>query len=118
MEEDSLTLKMDPAVAQSGFIYIGYATAEAGSTTTMPYIKLGVDDSATPSQGVFSGGALIKRYGNGIWIGDDWDLNAESPYTGSGLFINLENYTIYKVVDGVQYELTDAQTRPVIAVFG
>ena len=118
MEEESLTFKMDPTSAQSGFIYIGYATAEAGSTTTMPYIKLGVDNSLTPSQGVFSGGALIKRYGNGIWIGDDWDLNSESPSTGSGLFINLEDYTIYKVVDGVQYELTDSQTRPVIAVFG
>lgn len=57
-----------------------------------PYIVLGqgVDDSGTDK-------GLIKKYANGIWIGDSDSMNASNPSaTSVGLFIDFTNGKMYR----------------------
>jgi hypothetical protein len=57
-----------------------------------PYIVLGqgVDDSGTDK-------GLIKKYANGIWIGDSDSMNASNPSaTSIGIFIDFTNGKLYR----------------------
>lgn len=69
---------------------IGYYTGNK----ELPYIVLGagVDDYGT-DQG------MIKKYTNGIWIGDSDGLEGNSP-TGTGIFINFNTGAVQKYVNG------------------
>ena len=62
-----------------------------------PFITLGkgIDNYGTDT-------GLIKKYANGLWIGDTDDISstAHSPSRGTGIFINFTNNTIYKYIDG------------------
>lgn len=60
----------------------------------LPYIVLGagVDDYGTDK-------GMIKKYTNGIWIGDGDGLEGNSP-TGTGIFINFNTGAIQKYVNG------------------
>lgn len=60
----------------------------------LPYIVMGagVDDYGT-DQG------MIKKYTNGIWIGDSDGLESNSP-TGTGIFINFNTGAVQKYVNG------------------
>lgn len=60
----------------------------------LPYIVLGagVDDYGTDK-------GMIKKYTNGIWIGDGDGLEGNSP-TGTGIFINFTTGAIQKYVNG------------------
>ena len=67
---------------------IGYYSANK----ELPYIVLGAGlDSAGTDQG------MIKKYTNGIWIGDSDSINASSPSAYSiGLFIDFTNGKMYR----------------------
>ena len=60
----------------------------------LPYIMLGqgVDDAGTDK-------GMIKKYTNGIWIGDSDNASSDSP-GGTGIFINFTSGTIQKYING------------------
>ena len=60
----------------------------------LPYIMLGqgVDDAGTDK-------GMIKKYTNGIWIGDSDNVSSNSP-GGTGIFINFTSGTIQKYING------------------
>jgi hypothetical protein len=59
---------------------------------------------------------MIKRYPNGIWIGDSADREESEITHGTGLFVNTTTHKIYKYFNGTSAELAD--TSNVVAVFG
>lgn len=60
----------------------------------LPYIILGqgVDDVGTDK-------GMIKKYTNGIWIGDSDNASSDSP-GGTGIFINFTSGKIQKYING------------------
>ena len=60
----------------------------------LPYIMLGqgVDDVGTDR-------GMIKKYTNGIWIGDSDNASSDSP-GGTGIFINFTSGKIQKYING------------------
>ena len=60
----------------------------------LPYIMLGqgVDDAGTDK-------GMIKKYTNGIWIGDSDNMSSDSP-GGTGIFINFTSGKIQKYING------------------
>ena len=60
----------------------------------LPYIMLGqgIDDVGTNR-------GMIKKYTNGIWIGDSDNVSSDSP-GGTGIFINFNSGTIQKYNNG------------------
>lgn len=60
----------------------------------LPYIMLGqgVDDAGTDK-------GMIKKYTNGIWIGDSDNMSSNSP-GGTGIFINFTSGKIQKYING------------------
>ena len=60
----------------------------------LPYIMLGqgVNDAGTDK-------GMIKKYTNGIWIGDSDNVSSNSP-GGTGIFINFTSGTIQKYING------------------
>lgn len=60
----------------------------------LPYIMLGqgVDDAGTDK-------GMIKKYTNGIWIGDSDNASSDSP-GGTGIFINFTSGKIQKYING------------------
>lgn len=60
----------------------------------LPYIMLGqgVDDVGTDK-------GMIKKYTNGIWIGDSDNASSNSP-GGTGIFINFSSGKIQKYING------------------
>ena len=60
----------------------------------LPYIMLGqgVDDAGTDK-------GMIKKYTNGIWIGDSDNVSSDSP-GGTGIFINFTSGKIQKYING------------------
>lgn len=85
-------------------IDIGYTP-----TNNLPYLRFG------GSAGTGDSATMVKRYKNGIWIGDASALSNNDP-NGTGLYIDLKENVVYKYVNGEKYELADSQT--VIATFG
>lgn len=69
---------------------IGYYSAHK----ELPYILLGggIDEWGTDT-------GMIKKYTNGIWIGDNDGLSSTSP-SGTGIFINFNTGAIQKYVNG------------------
>ncbi len=64
-----------------------------------PYITFG--------QGITSYGTdrgMIKKYGNGMWIGDSDAITSTTP-TGTGLFVDFVEGKVYKYVNGVATEI-------------
>lgn len=61
---------------------------------SLPYIMLGqgVDDAGTDK-------GMIKKYTNGIWIGDSDNVSSNSP-GGTGIFINFTSGKIQKYING------------------
>lgn len=59
-----------------------------------PYVVLGsgVDDAGTDR-------GMIKKYSNGIWIGDSDNLSSATP-GGTGIFVNFTTGKFYKYVNG------------------
>lgn len=94
-------------LGQSETIGIGYYSAER----PQPYIIFGAGSSPTTSTL-----GMIKRYPNGIWIGDSADREESEITHGTGLFVNTTTRKIYKYFNGTSAELAD--TSNVVAVFG
>lgn len=88
-------------------IGIGYYSADR----TQPYMIFGA--GATPNTDT---AGMIKKYADGIWIGDSADRNTEEITKGTGIFIDTTTQTIYKYVKGFGVALAD--TSNVVAVFG
>ncbi len=88
-------------------IGIGYYSADR----TQPYMIFGA--GATPN---IDTAGMIKKYSDGIWIGDSADRNAEVITKGTGIFVDTTTQTIYKYVKG--YGVALADTSNVVAVFG
>lgn len=78
-------------------ILLGWEDVE---TVAYPFMLLGIGD---PSASTTAG--MVKKYGNGIWIGDNKDYSATSSVPGAGsqtgIFIDFNNYTISKYLNGV-----------------
>lgn len=49
--------------------------------------------------------ALIKKYANGLWLGDSDGISSSSVGFGTGIFINFSQNKIYKYIDGVATQL-------------
>lgn len=84
---------------------IGLGYREVGSNH-FPVIMMGqgIDASGT-DQG------MIKKYANGIWIGDNDDADYSSPgasRTSNGIFVDFQNGKIYKYINGAASELGSA----------
>lgn len=77
----------------------------------LPYMIFGAG-STTDIQDA----GMIKKYANGIWIGDSADRYVGEITNGTGLFIDTSTQTIYKYIKGVGVALAD--TSNVTAVFG
>ena len=94
-------------LGSSETIGIGYYSA----SHPQPYMIFGA--GATPNS---STPGMIKKYSNGIWIGDSADRDKDSITNGTGLFINTNTRVIYKYNNGIGVALAD--TSNVTAVFG
>ena len=103
MLEDGLKF----VLGQTESITIGYYSAQV----PLPYILFGAGDS--PQR---DGLGLIKKYENGIWIGDATDINRDEITNGTGFFVDVTNRKLYKYTRGSRAELAD--TSNVVAVFG
>lgn len=93
---------------RSETIGIGYYN---GIGDVMPYIIFGA--GSTPNTDTCG---MIKRYKNGIWIGNSVDRAKTEITGGTGLFVDTEKNTIYKYYNGIGAALAD--TSNVTAVFG
>ena len=82
-----------------GIGYIGYQS----SGYDYPFIILGrgVDASGTDA-------GMIKKYSNGIWIGDNDGQSSSTVGSGTGLFINFNENKIYKYLSGQSSEIGTA----------
>ncbi len=87
-------------------IGIGYHSADR----PLPYMILGAGTSSSANVG------MVKRYANGLWIGDSVDRYSDTIQNGTGFFVNTTTQKLYKYVRGYGAELAD--TSNVVAVFG
>lgn len=65
-----------------------------------PYIIFGqgVDEYGTDR-------GMIKKFGNGIWIGDSDSMTSSTVGSGTGLFVDFNAGKIYKYINGTRTEL-------------
>lgn len=103
MQENGLNF----ILGQSESIGIGYYS----SSVPLPYMVFGAGSSPRTD-----GLGMIKRYANGIWIGDTVDRDKSEITRGTGLFVDTNSRKLYKYYNGVAAELAD--TSNVVAVFG
>lgn len=94
-------------LGQSETIGIGYYS----SSVPLPYMVFGAGSSPKKD-----GLGMIKKYANGIWIGDTVDRDKDEITKGTGLFVDTNSRKIYKYYNGISAELAD--TSNVVAVFG
>lgn len=94
-------------LGQSETIGIGYYS----SSVPLPYMIFGAGSSPKKD-----GLGMIKKYANGIWIGDTVDRDKGEITKGTGLFVDTNSRKIYKYFNGISAELAD--TSNVVAVFG
>ncbi len=87
-------------------IGIGYHSADR----PLPYMIFGAGTTSSSNVG------MVKRYANGIWVGDSVDRYSDTIQNGTGFFVNTTTKKLYKYVSGYGAELAD--TSNVIAVFG
>lgn len=92
---------------QAETIGIGYYS----SNVPLPYMIFGA--GSNPQSAAVG---MIKKYSNGIWIGDAADRYTSAITTGTGIFVDTNTRKIYKYVNGIGVEFAD--TSNVIAVFG
>lgn len=60
---------------------------------------------------------MIKKYPNGLWVGDSADRGESTITHGTGIFIDTVNHKLYKYINGGEpIELVDNSN--VVAVFG
>ena len=104
---EMMTNGLNFILGQSETIGIGYYSAEK----PQPYIIFGAGSSPKTSTL-----GMIKKYANGIWIGDSADREESEITRGTGLFVDTNTHKIYKYFNGVSAELAD--TSNVVAVFG
>ena len=107
MLDEGLRFVFGVGLEQIETINIGYNAAEV----PQPYILFGAGDS--PQLG---GLGMVKKYAEGIWVGDATDIYRSEITNGTGLFIDATNRKIYKYTQGSRAELAD--TSNVVAVFG
>lgn len=88
-------------------IGIGYYSADV----PLPYMVLGA--GSTPAT---SNVGMVKKYTDGIWVGDSADRYTDTITNGTGIFVNTNTRKIYKYNRGIGVEFAD--TSNVIAVFG
>lgn len=88
-------------------IGIGYYSA----AVPLPYMVFGAGSFPKDSNV-----GMVKKYANGIWIGDSADRYSETIEKGTGLFVETATQKIYKYVKGYGVEFAD--TSNVVAVFG
>ncbi len=69
---------------------IGYQA----NAKNLPYILLGQGRDS-----VGTGRGMIKKYTNGLWIGDNEGVLGSTP-TGTGIFINFNTNKVYKYISG------------------
>lgn len=83
---DSTGIDLYTTAGRKAVIGIGYQS----SKFDYPFIILGrgVDDEGTNA-------GMIKKYSNGIWIGDNDGQNSESVGNGDGVFINFSDHNTY-----------------------
>lgn len=103
MQENGLNF----ILGQSESIGIGYYSA----SVPLPYMIFGAGSSPRTD-----GLGMIKKYANGIWIGDTVDRDKSEITRGTGLFVDTNSRKLYKYFNGVAAELAD--TSNVVAVFG
>lgn len=103
MQENGLNF----ILGQSESIGIGYYS----SSVPLPYMVFGAGSSPRKD-----GLGMIKKYENGIWIGDTVDRDKDTITKGTGLFVDTNARKLYKYFRGVGAELAD--TSNVVAVFG
>ena len=94
-------------LGQSETIGIGYYSADK----PQPYMIFG----AGSKPGSKAPG-MVKKYADGIWIGDSADRDKSEITSGTGIFVNTATQTIYKYTNGIGVALAD--TSNVTAVFG
>ena len=94
-------------LGQTQTLGIGYYSA----SVPQPYMIFGTGTSPTTD-----GVGMIKKYADGIWIGDSVDRDKSSITRGTGIFIDANHHKIYKYYNGTSAELAD--TSNVVAVFG
>ena len=94
-------------LGQTETIGIGYYS----SSVPLPYMIFGAGSSPRTD-----GLGMIKKYANGIWIGDTVDRDKSAITSGTGLFVDTNSRKLYKYFNGVAAELAD--TSNVVAVFG
>lgn len=94
-------------LGQSQTLGIGYYSAEV----PQPYMIFGTGTSPRTD-----GVGMIKKYADGIWIGDSVDRDKANITRGTGIFIDANHHKIYKYYNGTSAELAD--TSNVVAVFG
>ena len=88
-------------------IGIGYYSSDV----PLPYMIFGAGNKPNVSNA-----GMIKKYRDGIWIGDSADRYTDDIENGTGLFINTETKQIYKYNKGIGAARADTST--VVAVFG
>lgn len=98
---------LDFILNNSTSIGIGYYS----ENYTQPYIVFGA--GATPNSDSVG---MIKKYADGIWIGDGADRHSSTIEKGTGIFVDTVSQVIYKYTKGSKVALAD--TSNVVAVFG
>lgn len=94
-------------LGQTQTLGIGYYSA----SVPQPYMIFGTGTSPRTD-----GVGMIKKYADGIWIGDSVDRDKSEITRGTGIFIDANHHKIYKYYNGTAAELAD--TSNVVAVFG
>lgn len=82
--------------ADKPLIKVGYYQGE----WRYPYILLGygVDETGTDK-------AMIKKYSDGLWLGDSDGMNDDEQGRGTGIFIDFTQNKIYKYINGTATEI-------------
>lgn len=98
----------------AGLHKIGLGLDTVGATD-YPYLVLGAGSSDRST-----GSGIVKKFGNGIWIGDDSALGVSSfsAITGTGIFISFNGGKIYQLLNGTSSEIGGGGDVTVKAVWG
>lgn len=115
LDSDEFVLRSQTvnAGAYMNIIRMGYTTDGAG--VDYPYIIIGSTDGSTSD---FSGTALVKKFSNGLWVGNSAPKSMMGAFNGKtgavGFFIDTENGIPY-VVNGT--DMTNVYIGEAIAKF-
>lgn len=115
LDSDDFVLRSQTvnAGAYMNIIRMGYTTDGAG--VDYPYIIIGSTDGTTSN---FSGTALVKKFSNGLWVGNSAPKSMMGDFNGKagavGFFIDTENGIPY-VVNGT--DMTNVYIGEAIAKF-